>query len=113
MSDLRKQAERLGIKPPTAPTLRRYGITAEEWLAFVAAQGWMCPICEKRPNLWNTDHEHVPGWKNMPPERRKKFVRGVLCWFCNHKIVRSRIESTTVERVALYLKAYEARRDGT
>lgn len=111
MSDLHKQAARLGIKPPSLATLRRYGITAHEWLTFVKGQGWKCPICQKRPRLWNVDHHHVAGWKHKAPVERARYVRGVLCAHCNWKLVHSNIDSATVGRIADYLRAYEARRD--
>lgn len=111
MTDLHKQAARLGIHPPSIATLRRYGITADEWLDLLHAQGWICPICERRVPTWNTDHEHVPRWKHMPPEQRKRYVRGVLCARCNWKFVHSRLPAATVENIARYLRAYEARRD--
>ncbi len=111
MSDLHKKATRLGIKPPGVATLRRYGLVADEWLELLANQGWVCPICERRPKTTNTDHHHVAGWKAMPPEQRKRYVRGVLCAWCNHRVVHSRIDAGTAQRIADYIKNYEARRD--
>lgn len=109
---LLREAEKRGIIPPTQPTLDKYGLTVGEWLQLLADQGWICPICEKDKQRWNTDHEHVAGWAKMPPEERKRYVRGVLCWFCNHKVVGSLRGATMVARVAKYFEAYEARRDG-
>ena len=107
-----------GITPPAAQTLKTYGLTQDDWIALLKAQGWVCPIClqgNERPKtgkqaLWNTDHEHVPGWAKMPPEKRKTFVRGVLCYYCNHRRVNSRMESAEAQRIADYFKAYEERR---
>ena len=109
---LREQAERLGIRPPTKATLRKYGITENEWLNFLALQEWVCPICKRRPAIWNTDHEHVPGWKKLPAHERRRYVRGVLCTHCNFRIVHSNLAADMAERMAAYLRAYEARRDG-
>ena len=106
------EAEARGVVPPTEKTLEKYGITQEEWLGLLAAQGWICPICMKDKNRWNTDHEHVAGWAKMPPERRKLYVRGVLCWRCNHRRVNSLMPAYEAVRIAEYLKAYERRRDG-
>jgi hypothetical protein len=103
-------AEREGVTPPQQTTLDKYGLTVEEWLRMLMAQGWVCPICEKGQRRWNTDHEHVAGWAKLPPEERKKYVRGVLCWHCNHKIVSNLRDSGVVQRVANYLKAYEERK---
>ena len=114
MSPLELEAARHGVKPPGPATLRRYGLTADEWLALLEAQGWRCPICGKGGArvTWNTDHDHVPGWKNLPPEERKRYVRGVLCAYDNHRRVNSRMSAAEARRIADYLAAYEARRDG-
>ena len=113
MTALEREAARLGIKPPGAATLRRYGITAADWLGLLKAQGWRCPVCHKTGAgvTWNTDHDHVPAWKNRPPEERARYVRGVLCAFCNHRRVNSRMSAAEARRIADYLAAYEARRD--
>lgn len=113
MSSAVREAAALRIKPPTAATLRRYGLTAEEWLELLRRQGWRCPVCERSAKrvLLNTDHEHVPGWARLKPADRKRFVRGVLCAHCNHRLVDSRIPAEKARRIADYLTAYEARRD--
>ena len=111
MEGLEAEAERRGIVPPQPATLKRYGLTAPEWLALLAAQGWECPVCQKRRGVkWNTDHDHVPGWKHLPAEERKRYVRGVLCAYCNHRRVNSRMSATEARRIADYLAAYESRR---
>lgn len=110
---LAEQAAALGIVPPSVRTLRKYGITAEDWLTFLALQKWQCPICERRVASWNIDHEHVAGWKHLPAEERRRFVRGVLCVRCNWKLVNSRISAHTAMNVAVYLAAYEERRDSS
>lgn len=111
MLDLLAEAERRGIRPPLPATLRRYGLDAFGWLELMAAQGWRCPVCRKTTGVrWTTDHEHVPGWKRMPAEQRRRYVRGVLCSYCNHRRVNSRMPSAEARRIAAYLEAYEARR---
>ena len=111
VTDLKAQAARLGIKAPTAPTLKRYGLTEEEWLGLLADQGWKCPICLRRAATWNTDHHHEAGWRHMPPEQRRRYVRGVLCAYCNHRVVHSRMPADVAQRIADYIAAYERRRD--
>jgi hypothetical protein len=111
MTPLERQAARLGIRPPTAATLRRYGLQVETWLALLAGQGWKCAVCARRVPRWATDHEHVPLWKKLPPTERARFVRGVLCVRCNWRLVDSRMPAETAEKIAEYLRAYEARRD--
>lgn len=113
MSSLEREATRHGIKPPGVATLRRYGLTTDEWLGLLKAQGWRCPICRKgsATTLFNTDHDHVPRWKTMTPDERKRYVRGVLCAYCNRRRVNSRMSAEEARRIATYLAAYEARRD--
>lgn len=111
MGSLIAEASRRGIAAPSAATLRHYGLTALEWLALLAAQDWRCPICLCGGAVrWNTDHDHVPRWKYLPAEERKRFVRGVLCAYCNHRRVNSRMSAAEAARIADYLAAYEARR---
>jgi hypothetical protein len=110
---LEREASRHGVKPPGIATLRRYGLTADEWLGLLKAQGWRCPVCRKSGAgvTWNTDHDHVPHWKDRPAEERKRYVRGVLCAYDNHRRVNSRMSAAEAQRIADYLAAYEARRD--
>jgi hypothetical protein len=112
MSPLEDGARRRGIRAPGAATLKKYGLTAVEWFALLAGQGWRCPVCRKsgRGVRWNSDHDHVPGWKLMGPDDRKRYVRGVLCAYCNHRRVNSRMSAAEAQRIADYLAAYEARR---
>jgi Recombination endonuclease VII len=100
------------IKVPSKATLAKYGLTAAEWGAILEGQGGVCPICEKVPGTGRivTDHEHAPGWKKMPPARRKLYVRGLCCWFCNHAYLGRGITVRKAENAVRYLKNFEARR---
>lgn len=100
-------------QPPTEPTLRKYGMTAAEWRQRLADQGGVCPICEKTPPSGRLviDHEHVRGWKGMPPEQRRLYVRGLLCWTCNHYALARGMTVRRAANVARYLETYQARRE--
>lgn len=113
MTSLEREAARHGVKPPGVATLRRYGLTADEWLALLKAQGWRCPICHKSGAgvRWVTDHHHIPLWKSLPPQERKRYVRGVLDSWCNHRRVHSTMNSVEAQRIADYFRAFELRRD--
>ena len=104
------------MKPriPKPQTLRKYGLTAREWSAILRKQGNACAVCKRVPDNGRlcTDHEHVKGWKKMPPEERKKFVRGMLCFFCNHYYVGRCITVAKAEAVVAYLRVYEGRKNG-
>lgn len=95
---------------PTLSTLHKYGLTTESFEAILTRQGGVCAICKKVPNgHWCIDHDHRKGWKKMPPEQRALYVRGVLCWFCNHYYVGRSITVEKAKNVVKYLVDYEER----
>jgi hypothetical protein len=96
------------IKLPKPPTVKRYGLTLQGWVAILDGQGGVCRICEQVPQSGRLciDHEHVKGWKKMAPERRRLYVRGLLCWRCNHYYVGRGITVQRAQNVLAYLEAY-------
>lgn len=100
------------IKEPSKATLAKYGLSKEDWLDLVKKQNAVCYVCLKLTSTGRLciDHEHVKGWKKMPPEERKKYVRGLLCWVCNHYYLGRGITIEKAVRVADYLREYELRR---
>lgn len=101
------------IPTPTLPTLRKYGLPLEAWQAMLVAQGGVCAICRKVPGgsgRLYIDHEHVRGWKKMPPELRRGYVRGLLCYLCNTVWVRRGATPERLRSAADYLQRYEERR---
>ncbi len=66
--------------------LKTYGITYNEWLGMYSSQRGLCYICRKAHPRLCVDHIHVKGFKKMPPEEKKKYVRGLLCFMCNTSI---------------------------
>ena len=100
------------IVQPTPFTLRKYGLSLEEWKVMLADQGGVCAVCLYDPPSGRLviDHEHVGKWKAMPPEKRKLFVRGLLCWTCNrHTLARGATEFK-LHRAAEYLHRYHLRK---
>lgn len=93
------------IKP--AGNAAYYGLTKDEWLAILARQGNKCPICGGSDKKWVTDHYHIAGWKKMPPEERKKYVRGILCTWCNFKILAKGVSRQKLLNAIVYLDQYE------
>ena len=106
------------IAVPSPPTLKKYGLTEADFVGMLMEQGWQCGVCQKVPSPSKRDgkrrlvidHEHVRGWKDMPPEQRKLYVRGLTCWFCNHSYLGRGITVEKAEGVVRYLKAYAERR---
>lgn len=100
------------ILTPSPSTLKRYGLSEAEWRVMAEEQRSACFVCEQVPKRGRLciDHEHVKSWKHMPPEQRKLYVRGLLCFRCNTTFVGRGVTIHRAEKVAEYLKRYEARR---
>lgn len=96
------------MKPPSAKTLAKYGLTAKEWLAILAYQGGVCAVCKLVPKSGrlNVDHDHVRGWKKLPPEKRKIHVRGLLCYWDNKTLVGRGITVDKSKAVTAYLEGH-------
>jgi hypothetical protein len=83
--------------------IRCYGITPDEFYAFIRQSGGKCPIClrvlqEKQGSAQAVvDHNHVTGK-----------VRGVLCHRCNITIGMLGDDYDNLQRAADYLKPREA-----
>lgn len=97
---------------PSQGTLRRYGLDIRSWLVILEAQGNVCAICKRVPNSgsWVTDHEHVAKWKKMLPERRRLFVRGIICHWCNSHVVGRFVTLEKSRNATAYLTRYDRRR---
>jgi hypothetical protein len=75
---------------------RRYGITAEEADAMLAAQGGMCAICEVEPAV-HVDHDHVTGR-----------IRAMLCFNCNGGLGNFRDDPLFLYAAAEYVAYHRA-----
>ena len=102
----------LGIQVPTPATLNKYGLTVEDWQWFVDDQGGACGACAKVPTTarLNIDHEHVRGWKTMPTAERKQYVRGLLCYMCNHYRLARGATVANLRGASDYLQRYAERK---
>lgn len=109
---LDERAAELGIKQPTAATLKKYGLDALDWLIMLDEQSWVCPIMGTTPSTGRfvIDHEHVPGFAKMPPEEKKKYVRGLVSWYANHAYLGRGISVERAANVVAFLTRYEMRR---
>lgn len=114
MTSLVMEAFRRGVTPPSAQTLRKYGMSSDEWLQLLADQGWRCPICLRDAGKLrlNTDHEHVRGFDKMPDREKKQYTRGILCAYCNFRRVHSTMSAELYQRCADYVRRYEERKAG-
>lgn len=77
--------------------LARYGVSAEQVEAMIAAQGGACAICG-RPDPEHVDHCHETG-----------LVRGVLCFNCNGGLGQFGDDIERLHAAIAYLRRAEAR----
>jgi len=91
---------------------KEYGITEAEYMKMLKVQDGKCALCGQVPkpttNL-HVDHEHVLGYQRMPPEERRKYVRGLLDYRCN-KFKLGRTTLSDARRIFEYLENPPARR---
>lgn len=76
-----------------------YGITAEQWVALWDAQGNKCAICGRGPRhgeTFHVDHEHTKGPAGI--------VRGILCAYCNTRLVGRLKDHQRAQALADYLR---------
>lgn len=92
---------------PQPKTLKKYGITLEDWLEMVSLQNGCCPICERPLTQPVVDHLHARNWKKMKPEKRKKFIRGVPCNYCNRRRLARGMNLQIARNIVKYLEAFE------
>lgn len=65
-------------KEPTAATLRKYGLTLDDYRKMLESQGGKCFICKKTLTMSrvpHNDHNHATGE-----------YRGLLCSPCNERL---------------------------
>jgi hypothetical protein len=98
------------MKTPSQATLRKYGLSKDEWLEIWYSQNEMCPICSRSYAPLVIDHEHVRNWKKMKPEKRKLYVRGLPCSWCNRWIIGRGATPQLLINGAHYLLAYQERK---
>jgi hypothetical protein len=65
----------------------KYGLSIEAYNQLFAQQAGCCAICKKHQSELKkglvVDHKHIEGYKQLPPEEKVKYVRGLLCELCN------------------------------
>ena len=96
-------------RQPAARTLARYGLSLAEWKRILKRQGGGCGVCGTVPpsGTLHIDHEHVRGWRKMAAQERRKFVRGLVCWFDNGVLLRRGASPERLRAAADYLERYE------
>lgn len=79
-------------------SLRRlYGITPEQYQDLFDKQGGKCGVCGKSPEengkALAVDHNHKTGE-----------IRGLLCGYCNHRLVGRHTDADLIRAMAEYLE---------
>lgn len=76
--------------------LRRYGITIKQYDELLKKQDGNCGLCGRHESEFKTrlavDHNHVSGE-----------IRGLLCNYCNHRVVGRHRDPDLVRRLYEYL----------
>ncbi len=88
-----------------------YGITVETYEEMLSAQEGVCALCSRPPKTKRlaVDHLHIPGYKKMLPDEKKKYVRGLLCSQCNQFLIgKNTLDSA--RKVVYYLEKFEERK---
>lgn len=78
-------------------TLRRlYGITLEQYNQMLNNQNGCCAICDRHRDEFDrhfsVDHNHATGE-----------IRGLLCTYCNHRVVGRHRDGALLRRIADYV----------
>lgn len=91
---------------------KTYGITLDDWKDMYKKQGGVCEICKTLPKsgVLCVDHIHKKGYKKMPPEEKKKYVRALVCFLCNTvfgRIERRQDPRKVLNNINIYFSKYK------
>ncbi len=94
---------------PSDKTLAKYGLSKAEWAHLAWNQGGVCSICKGLPKSGrlHIDHEHRKGWRKLPPEQRKRYVRSLACFRCNSQFMRRGLTTALAKSVFDCLAKYD------
>ncbi len=79
--------------------IKTYGITQLDYDSILAEQGGVCGICKRAPRegeIFHVDHEHRTGQSGP--------VRGILCPYCNTRLVGRLKSAEKAQAMADYLR---------
>lgn len=87
----------MALSPRAYHLKRLYGITEEQYDELFSRQDGLCAVCQRDASEFSVrlavDHNHKTGE-----------VRGLLCNFCNHRVVGRHTDPLLLRRVADYLE---------
>jgi hypothetical protein len=93
-------ARRKGLKPRTASSLKKYGLTLDQWQELLAKGGGRCWICGKGglTKHLSVDHDHTLA------KLGHMIVRGLLCQRCNRAIGAFEWSDEVIAKAIEYMK---------
>lgn len=97
------------IPLPLPATLKRYGLTEVDYIKLYKSQYGQCALCKNTNRKLVVDHRHVQGYKFMAPEKKRRYIRGLLCSFCNRRIATKLHTLERTKTLSEYLQAFEER----
>ncbi len=92
---------------PRPATLKRYGLTEQDWIELYNLQNGVCPICKRVMEKPVIDHFHARGWRKMKAERRKLYVRGICCNYCNRRRIGRGMSLEIARNIVEYFENFE------
>lgn len=106
------EGKKYKIREPIPRTLKKYGLSLNDWKNILANQGYKCPVCSRIPSsgIFRVDHIHVQNYKYMTPEKKHMWIRGLCCVHCNRFYLAKGITVEKARGVLNYLEAFEKRR---
>lgn len=104
------EGQRVEIKEPLSQTLKKYGLQLNDWKEVITQQGYRCPICKRVLQSPVIDHLHIRNWKKMKSEKRKQFVRGIPCNYCNRRRLAKGMNLEIARNIVEYLEQFEGRK---
>ena len=98
------------IKTPSKYTLKKYGLSIQDWENLLISQNYCCPICERHFDETVhpvVDHFHISGYRKFPPEKKRKYIRGLLCIYDNLRVVSKSLTTKKAYNSWKYLKKFD------
>ena len=99
------------MKLPSPVTLKKYGLSEEDYIDLYNKHDGKCHVCLVKPKnstrALAIEHEHVKGFKKMPPEEKRKYCRGIACFICNYRILTRGVTLERLRNAVRYLEEYE------
>lgn len=88
------------LDPRTRYSLKKYGLTLEDWQAMLEAQGGRCLLCRKGgiSKHLSIDHDHTLARLGI------MWVRGLICQRCNRALAAWEWDVEVLTRVIDYIQ---------